>query len=51
MASFTVHIPDDLKKKMNELPEINWPEYIKQRFEVRLAQLEKFEQLVNEGRI
>jgi len=51
MASFTVHIPDDLKKKMDQHPEINWPEYIKQRFEVRLGQLKKFEQLVSEGKI
>jgi hypothetical protein len=51
MASFTVHIPDDLKKKMGEHPEINWSEYIKQRFEMRINQLEKFEQLVSEGKI
>ncbi len=51
MASFTLHIPDDLKNKMNEHPDINWPEYIKQRFMVRLTQLERFEQLVSEGKI
>ena len=51
MPTFTVHIPDDLKKKMDEHPDVNWPEYIKQRFEVKIAQLKKFEQLVNEGKI
>lgn len=51
MAFFTLHIPDDLKKKMGEHPEVNWPEYIKQRFELRVTQLEKFEQLVAEGKV
>jgi hypothetical protein len=51
MATFTVHIPDNLKKKMDEHPDINWPEYIKQRFEVKVSQLKRFEQLVNEGKI
>ena len=51
MATFTVSIPEDLKKKMDEHPEINWPEYIKQRFEVRLKELRKFAELRNSGRL
>jgi len=51
MATFTVSIPDDLKKRLEECPEINWPEYIKQRFEIKIKQLHKFEELVARGKI
>ncbi len=51
MATFTVSIPEELKKRMDEYPEVNWSEYIKKRFEVRVKQLEKFEELVNSGKI
>lgn len=51
MATFTVSIPDDLKKKADQHPEINWAEYLKQRFEVRLKELRKFEELKNAGRL
>jgi len=51
MATFTIHIPDDLKKRMDAMPEVNWPEYIKGRFKVKLEQLWKFEELVNKGEI
>lgn len=49
METFTVSIPEELKKKLDQHPEINWPEYIKQRFEVRLKELRKFEELKNKG--
>lgn len=51
MATFTISISDELKKKMEEHPEINWPEYLKKRFEVRLKQLHKFEELANSGKL
>jgi hypothetical protein len=51
MASFTVNIPEPLKKKMEEHPEINWPEYLRQKFEIRIRQLKKFDELVNKGAI
>jgi len=31
MPTFTVSIPKELKKKMDQLPEVNWPEYLKKR--------------------
>ena len=43
MATFTVSIPDELKKRMDEHPEINWAEYFKQRFELWIEKLRKFE--------
>ena len=29
MATFTVSIPEELKKKIDEHPEVNWTEYLK----------------------
>ncbi|MFH0875603.1 MAG: hypothetical protein V1859_06710 [archaeon] len=51
MATFTVSIPDELKKRLDRHPEINWSEYLKARFAVKLQQLKKFEELVNKGEI
>jgi len=51
MATFTVAIPEDLKKKIDMSPEINWPEYLKQRFEVKIRELKKFEELKNRGKL
>jgi hypothetical protein len=51
MATFTISIPEELKKKIDEHPEINWAEYLKQRFLVRIRELRKFEELKNSGRI
>ena len=49
MATFTISIPKGLKEKINEHPEINWAEYIKKRFEDRIRELRKFEELKNKG--
>ena len=51
MATFTISIPDKLKKKIEEHPEINWAEYIKKRFEMKIKELKKFEELKNSGKI
>ncbi len=51
LTTFTVSIPDDLKKKLDEHPEINWAEYIKQKFELRLKEFKKFEELRNAGKL
>lgn len=51
MATFTIAIPEDLKKKIDLHPEINWSEYLKQRFEVKINELKKFEELKNRGRL
>ncbi len=37
----TFSIPDSLKKKMNERPEINWPEIFKQGIQKKLKTLEE----------
>lgn len=51
MATFTVSVPDELKKKLESVPEINWTEYLKQRFELKIAQFKKFRKLANAGEI
>lgn len=51
MATFTVSIPDKLKKELEKHPDVNWPEFLKQRLEVRLRQFQKFQELVNKGEI
>ncbi|MFH0701119.1 MAG: hypothetical protein V2A62_01645 [Candidatus Woesearchaeota archaeon] len=51
MATFTVSIPDKLKKELDRFPEVNWPEYLKKRFEVRLKEFQKFEELRARGKL
>ena len=51
MATFTVSIPEKLKEKMDQYPEINWAEYLKKRFEERIKELRKFNELKNAGKI
>ena len=51
MATFTISLPEELKKKIDEHPEINWAEYLKKRFEIRMNELKKFEELKNSGKI
>lgn len=49
MRRFTVSISKELKKELDEMPHINWPEVAKQGILKRLAELEKFEELKNKG--
>ena len=51
MATFTVAIPEELKRKIGQYPEVQWAEYLKGRFEVRLREMVTFEGLRNSGRI
>ena len=51
MATFTISIPKELKERLDKHPDINWPEYIKGRFAIKLKQLRKFEEMVNRGEI
>lgn len=49
--TFTISIPEELKKRMDSHPEINWPEYLKLRLKRRMLELAKFEELKSSGRI
>ncbi|MBU0498141.1 MAG: hypothetical protein KKC68_03865 [Candidatus Thermoplasmatota archaeon] len=41
MVRMTFSIPDDLKKKLDSKPEINWPEIFKEGLRKKLCALEK----------
>ncbi|MEA3379020.1 MAG: hypothetical protein U9Q69_05295 [Nanoarchaeota archaeon] len=51
MATFTVNIPVWLKKRLDKHPDINWSEYLKGRFEIKVKQLRKFEAMVKNGEL
>ena len=37
-SSITVRIPSDLKEQMNELDDVNWPDYIRAAIESRIKE-------------
>lgn len=51
MKRFTVSIPKELKERLDEMPEVNWPEVAKQAVLEKLAQLLKFEELEAKGEL
>ena len=51
MPTLTVSIPKELKKRMDESPEVNWPEVLKARLKARADALLKFEQMRKKGEI
>lgn len=51
MATFTVSIPEELKKEIDRYPELHLAEYLKKKFEQKLKELKKFEELKNKGAV
>jgi len=51
MPTLTLSIPKEVKKKMDSMPEVNWPEVIRSGLERRARQLLKFEQMRKKGEI
>lgn len=51
MTTITISIPDKLKEDMDKLPEVNWSACAREIISKKIEQLEKFEQLVKEGKI
>ncbi len=43
MSTLTVSIPKELKKRMDALPEVNWPEVLRSRLQKRAEELLEFE--------
>lgn len=43
MATMTVSIPDDMKKRLDEFPEIKWTEVLRREFIRKLEQLKGLE--------
>ena len=51
MKRFTVSISKELKERLDKMPEVNWPEVMKQGILEKLAKLKKFEELENRGEL
>jgi predicted transcriptional regulator len=51
MKRFTISVPDDLKKELDSLADINWAEVARKGIEDKLKQLEKFEALEKSGEL
>jgi len=51
MPTLTVSIPKELKKKMDEFPEVNWSEVLKVRLKERAEALLKFEEKRRKGEL
>ena len=49
MPTLTLSIPEELKEKMDSMPEINWPEVLKRKLQKRAEQLLKFEENRRKG--
>ncbi|ADE35599.1 hypothetical protein [Methanohalophilus mahii] len=43
MKRYTVAIPDELKKEIDDLPDINWTQVAKESIEKKIHLLEEFE--------
>jgi len=45
MSRITLSIPDELKKRMDKLPDVNWAEVIRQGLKRRVEKLKRFEEM------
>lgn len=51
MTNFTISVSAELKNEMNKHREINWPEYFKKKFGIKINELKKFQELKNSRKI
>ena len=51
MATITLSIPDELKRRMDALPEVKWSEIFRNIIIRKVEQLKKFEQMVERGEL
>jgi len=51
MANITVSVDDDLKKQMENHPEINWSEVTRQAIEEKIEALEVMDELTSESEL
>jgi uncharacterized protein YdeI (YjbR/CyaY-like superfamily) len=51
MKRYTINIPDELKSKLDSMPQINWSEVAKIGINSKIQKLERFERLENKGDI
>lgn len=51
MSSLTLAIPQDLRNKMKQFPEINWSEVARQAIAEKMRTLEQMQQLLSQSRL
>jgi len=51
MANITLSIPEDLKKRMDAMPEVKWSEVARNIIITKVRQLKKFEEMVRRGEL
>ena len=44
MPKITLSIPKEMKNKLNQYPELNWPEILRRGIKEKINKLKKFEQ-------
>jgi hypothetical protein len=51
MPTITLSFPKELKDKMDEMKEINWPEVLRKALDKRAKALLKFEEMYKRGEL
>jgi hypothetical protein len=51
MPTITVNVDDDLKKRMDKHPEINWSEVTRQAIQEKIEALEVMDELTSESKL
>ena len=51
MTNITLSVPEDLKKKMDEFPEINWSEVARQAIKQKAVQLEFLKHFASKSKL
>ncbi len=46
MPRITLSIPDDIKERMDKMPEVNWSEVIREGLKDKVKKLKQFEEMV-----
>ncbi len=46
MPRITLSIPDELKERMDKMPEVNWSEVIREGLKDKVKKLKRFEEMV-----
>ena len=51
MATVTLYLPDELKKKLDSMPEVKWSEVFRNIIMRKVEQLRKFQQMSDKGEL
>lgn len=51
MPRMTISLPDGLKRRMDAMPEVNWPEVIRQGFKRKVGQFKRLKEMIERGEV